>query len=138
MERKPSVKSLSTGMYEKTRIKRILKTTGGYLFGGFEASRGHRHRFGEPLAMEVAPIFCEDGSGELARIVVTFVFNKGQDKGEVWREISIEVPTGETWDERHGRTALYTSVSTMDIRLYSRFKNSSAQISRLSERLSMI
>ncbi|KAL9039587.1 MAG: hypothetical protein Q9180_002438 [Flavoplaca navasiana] len=70
----------------------------GYLFGGFEASRGHRHRFGEPLAMEVTPIFCEDGSGELVRIVVSFVFNEGQDKGELWREISIEVPTGEEWD----------------------------------------
>ena len=71
----------------------------GYLFGGFEASRGHRHRYGEPLAMEVTPIFCEHESGKLARIVVTFVFTEGQDRGEVWREISIEVPTGEKWDQ---------------------------------------
>ncbi|KAL8979222.1 MAG: hypothetical protein Q9205_005392 [Flavoplaca limonia] len=64
----------------------------GYLFGGFEASRGHRHRFGEPLAMEVTPVFCEDGSGELARIVVTFVFNEGQDKGEgAWEDRVVHI-----------------------------------------------
>ncbi|KAL8776695.1 MAG: hypothetical protein Q9213_008172 [Squamulea squamosa] len=69
----------------------------GYLFGGYEASRGHRHKYGESLAMEVAPVFCEHSLGTLTHIVVTFVFADGEEEGKIWREIMIEVPTEGNW-----------------------------------------
>ncbi|KAL8993059.1 MAG: hypothetical protein Q9169_006627 [Polycauliona sp. 2 TL-2023] len=72
----------------------------GYLFSGFEASRGHRHKYGEPLAMEVSPVFDEQSPGKLSRIIITFVFTEGEEEGGVWREISIEVPTEEDWSRQ--------------------------------------
>ncbi|KAI4265498.1 MAG: hypothetical protein L6R38_009382 [Xanthoria sp. 2 TBL-2021] len=86
-------------MYEEAN-KENFEDYWGYLFGGFEASRGHRHKYGEPLVMEVTPVFCEHHPGELVRIVVTFVFAEGEEEGEVWREISIEVPTEKDWNEQ--------------------------------------
>ncbi|KAL8772241.1 MAG: hypothetical protein Q9209_002453 [Squamulea sp. 1 TL-2023] len=69
----------------------------GYLFGGYEASKGHRHKYGESLAMEVAPVFCEHRPGTLTQIVVTFVFADGEEEGKIWREITIEVPSEGNW-----------------------------------------
>ena len=69
-------------MFEEPN-KENFEDYGIYTFGGFEASREHQHKYGEPLVMEVVLVFCEHPPGELFRIVVTFVFAKGEEKGEV-------------------------------------------------------
>ncbi|KAL8668675.1 MAG: hypothetical protein Q9168_006706 [Polycauliona sp. 1 TL-2023] len=87
--------------------KENLEDYWGYLFGGFEASRGHRQKYGEPLAMEVRPVFCERDPGKLVRIVVTFVFTEGEEEGATWREISIEVPAEEEeWSRQAWRECI--------------------------------
>lgn len=49
--------------------------------------------------MEIVPVFCEHLPGELFRIVVTSLLAEGEEKGAVWRNFSIGVPTEENWGE---------------------------------------